>query len=1788
MRTKLLAIAILTLLLPIGLAQAAGGVLVSPTDPGWDPLSGAGMPAGEMPAGIEATPIYVDDDTYDAATCTAAGHTWGVDCTNTVQGGIGLVDDGGTINVAAGNYVETGQIAIAKNVSIVGADKTTVTIRPNQDTGGSGDARGWWLVSSGYTFNLSGVTLDGQGWNVMQGIRSLGSGTINDIAMQNISYPGYNGLGVALFGNMTISNSTFTNIGRVGIIAFGSGCTTSVISGNTYTGKGVGDWLDYGIEVGGGAQVTISNNTISGCLGVATSDGSTSAGILVTTFFGAGTQATITGCTLTGNTTGIAVGYDASDTSVVVAHGNSIYGNASYGISSTGPAVDATDNWWGSASGPAHDSNAFNVETQGNAVDDGVGFVPWLNAAPPGGVSFAPVTTTDPVGSYASIQAGIDGSNPGGTVNAAAGTYVENVWVNKAVELAGAGAATTTIYPAVSLPNPCSGSSLCGSRTAASNIILTEASDITIHGFTLDGDNPNLTSEIVRGGADLDARNGIIEWTSPAFNNLTVYDTTVKNIYLRGIYANSYGSGFYFHDNTVQNVQGEANSIAIFNFGCSGMIENNTVSDANDAIAANHSRGTQFLNNTVTNSGSGVHTDNNGSMGGTADLIQGNSVTCPGSGYGVWVFVPYLAVTLDQNTITGCDVGLSAWGQGAAVTALFTNNTVTGPSKAAGSVGAYITTDLISWGYTDVSVDLRNNLITDFETAVYLTADPQSWNPDPWESKTIYSVFYDNSFDNNTNGMDLGTQGTYNADASANWWGSADPATVKSAANDGSVVDYTPWLASGTDTSIGPGFQGDFASLWVDDDSPQTGTTGRVQEGVALVTAGGTVNAAEGTYEEQVVIGKNLTLTGVGPTTIIASPATLAPYTIGGTPRRPIVYVHDAAVTVQQLAVDGNGLGNANYPFMGIAYHNAAGVVDAVTITEIRDTPFSGAQHGVGLYARNEDGVARTLDVSDVTITDFQKNGMTLIGSGLTANVSSCTVTGAGLTTINGQNGIQISGGAGGTVEDCNVSGIAWIGTGWIACGMLFQQGATVDVSGGSILNSQVGIRYSDTSGSVDGLTFVAADIENVEGISVLDYGSAILAAGGKAPLPASPVDEGAFFKGAGIDGAVTSVTIDSVDLTGTRSTRDDDYGVDVWGMGDAVNASVTNSDLQEWSIAIVAYDYTSAVDVTAHQNCIESNDWGFYAYTAAVQDADNNWWGDASGPYHDPSNPAGLGDGVTDNVDFEPWITDGCGGTATGANWQNTTTLVIDDLQDSLDNALPGQTIIPIGAEPLAGGGIANVAGVTIDLSGQTVGPGSPAFTINADDITIKGPGILDGDTGSGNSIDPAILVNAGADNFILDGVEIRHWADGVELAGDVTSFKMGNNWIHLNTDAGLQIDSAVTNIGGILTIEGNLFKANGGDGIQNNSAFALDAEYNSWGDLGGPAVGNGDGVSAGVDYEPWTFIEFFFDVDPDTEALVRDVPEATSFDVALKADAWKVYALSFVFSYDPDMLALNSTTFAAPWTGQCFALPAVPGTVSQVCYLLAPTPEWDVDGGTIATFNFTSFTGPVGELGPWTTYLDISDVDTDTSAAAIGGVKVWVNNAGYDDPSIPDRDITDANDGQINIDGAGQFTGWINLQGRLVDSLATVQVYDQSVKAGATLLAEGASDSSGAYTTTSVGGSTLTIGTTYWLVADRRLYLPTTVALDANYAHSHALENRPLTSLETVLLLGGDATNNDLVDIYDAACIAGDYGSTSGFSTCGALNGLSDVNEDGVVDIFDMALMGGNYLLTASPWTP
>jgi hypothetical protein len=60
------------------------------------------------------------------------------------------------------------------------------------------------------------------------------------------------------------------------------------------------------------------------------------------------------------------------------------------------------------------------------------------------------------------------------------------------------------------------------------------------------------------------------------------------------------------------------------------------------------------------------------------------------------------------------------------------------------------------------------------------------------------------------------------------------------------------------------------------------------------------------------------------------------------------------------------------------------------------------------------------------------------------------------------------------------------------------------------------------------------------------------------------------------------------------------------------------------------------------HDNDLSGTNQGFEVVGDAhmtMVDAESNWWGHPSGPYHPTFNPSGLGDRVSDNVDFDPWL---------------------------------------------------------------------------------------------------------------------------------------------------------------------------------------------------------------------------------------------------------------------------------------------------------------------------------------------------------------------------------------------------------------------------------------------------------------------------------------------------------------------------------------------------------------------
>jgi hypothetical protein len=354
--------------------------------------------------------------------------------------------------------------------------------------------------------------------------------------------------------------------------------------------------------------------------------------------------------------------------------------------------------------------------------------LPLLAGAPAASAAGICVNPHGTGGCFSSINAAIAAATPGATITIRAGSYSENVVVDKSVTLQGQG--SPTIYSAISNPNSGCLGTLC---TPDSSIILVAADNVTVAGLTIDGDNPHLHSGVEVGGADIDARNGIITDVNHVTTmlNLVVRNNTVRNIYRRGIQVSSSGApgSFVFDRNTVSNVQGDPNTaVAILsngNGGNSGSMTNNTVSDSSDALSSNNSHGITFRSNTISRSGSGVHTDNAGDGGGTADVISENTVrNCTPGGYGIFTFVSYIAPTVSNNDITNCTIGLAVYGVANPVTPLFKGNTVRN-NGGAGTIGALVTTDLSALGFTpyDVSATFINNEFRNSATDIQVVQD---------------------------------------------------------------------------------------------------------------------------------------------------------------------------------------------------------------------------------------------------------------------------------------------------------------------------------------------------------------------------------------------------------------------------------------------------------------------------------------------------------------------------------------------------------------------------------------------------------------------------------------------------------------------------------------------------------------------------------------------------------------------------------------------------------------------------------------------------------------------------------------------------------------------------------------------------------------------------------------------------------------------------------------------------------------------------------------------------------
>jgi hypothetical protein len=423
---------------------------------------------------------------------------------------------------------------------------------------------------------------------------------------------------------------------------------------------------------------------------------------------------------------------------------------------------------------------------------------------------------------------------------------------------------------------------------------------------------------------------------------------------------------------------------------------------------------------------------------------------------------------------------------------------------------------------------------------------------------------------------------------------------------------------------------------------------------VGRAATGETVEAFAGTYVEQVVISTdNLTLIGAGAgSTTIQSPDEVLT-SIGGTaPLQPVLGVNEeTGVTIQNLTVDGAGQGNAQGGgFAGIGFANAGGTVTDVTVIGVRNDPFSGAQRGTGIRAENRDGTARSITITNTSVSDFQKNGVTLQGPGLTVDVSNNTVTGRGATSALAQNGIEVDDGASGSVSGNTVTGIYYSGSSPNIAAAAIIYNATGSVTDNSISGSQAGVFAISPGATFDrnSIEVPAANPNITYGIIALATASTKSKREGQRASASRPVQADLSY-GHTRSSVITAKSSSAFTFTNNAITGNGDgYGLFLQS-NDTVASFTGNGNLIS-SLGSGIFLFIGTGDVQSAiftENCILNNqNFGVEnALQSPTVNATDNWWGSAAGP------GTGGANGVDGPVDAEPFATDpvsgveGCGG---------------------------------------------------------------------------------------------------------------------------------------------------------------------------------------------------------------------------------------------------------------------------------------------------------------------------------------------------------------------------------------------------------------------------------------------------------------------------------------------------------------------------------------------------------------
>jgi hypothetical protein len=308
----------------------------------------------------------------------------------------------------------------------------------------------------------------------------------------------------------------------------------------------------------------------------------------------------------------------------------------------------------------------------------------------------------------------------------------------------------------------------------------------------------------------------------------------------------------------------------------------------------------------------------------------------------------------------------------------------------------------------------------------------------------------------------------------------------------------------------------------------------------------------------------------------------------------------------------------------------------------------------------------------------------------------------------------------------------------------------------------------------------------------------------------------------------------------------------------------------------------------------------------------------------------------------------------------------------------------------------------------------------------------------------------------------------------------------------------------------------------------------------------------------EPTVLVPLSLEVPPPPDVLVKIVPQHSqvwlgnqvTVDVVVE-DVTDLYGVGLELGFDPAILQVVDAD------GGTAGVQITPGS--------CPSPDFIVQNAAdnvTGTINYDA-----SSLSP---SLPCNGTGV-VASITFEGIALGISPLGFNAVLLSDTngvEIPSATQGgtiEVIIPPVGTIDGYVDLQGRSDDSGAEVCAWDGAVQVACDL-----TDASGYYMVEVPEG-------TYDVTVEIARYLDSEKAGVSVTAGS-------TTTLSTLLLPGGDANDDDIINILDLSFMGARYGCSIA-DPC--YDPKADINNDTLINIQDIVLAGGNYLETSPvPW--